>query len=171
VNRERFGIPVQLIGIALERFPRRTLNPIGRMLRRLTVPDLSAQGLPAPREVFTQAFRTGTTPIIDVGLVDAVRSGAVEIVAAVEAFDGVEVVLTEGSRLAPDAVIAATGFRPGLEPMVGHLGVLDARGVPLVHGANTHPGAPGLHFAGIEFTLSGLLRTAAQNARAVADAA
>ena len=32
----------------------------------------------------------------------------------------------------PDAVIAATGYRSGLEPLVGHLGVLDAHGVPRV---------------------------------------
>lgn len=135
------------------------------------MPDLSAQGLPAPQEVFTQVFRTGTIPIIDVGLVDAVRAGSVEIVAAVEALDHGEVVLTDGSRLTPDAVIVATGFRPGLEPVVGHLGILDANGVPLVHGAETHPIAPGLHFGGIEFTLSGLLRSAARDARAVAEAA
>lgn len=171
VNRERFGIPAQVIGIALGKVPRRALNPIGRMLRRLTVPDLTAHGLPAPQDVFTQVFRTGTIPIIDVGLVGAVRSGAVEIVSAVEALEGDEVVLTDGSRLRPDAVVAATGFRPGLEPVVGHLGVLDADGVPLVHGAETHPDAPGLHFAGIEFTLSGLLRSAARDARAVAEAA
>ena len=35
----------------------------------------------------------------------------------------------------PSAVVVATGYRAGLEPLVGHLGVLDGRGLPLVHGA------------------------------------
>lgn len=171
VRRDRFGIPAQALGIVLGKLPQRALNPVGRTLRRLTIPDLSAHGLPAPRDGFTQVLRTGTIPILDVGIVDAVRSGAVEIVAAVESLDRDEVVLVGGERIAPDAVIAATGFRPGLEPLAGHLGVLDARGMPLVHGAESHRDAPGLYFVGIEFTLSGLLRTAARDARSVADAA
>jgi putative flavoprotein involved in K+ transport len=171
VRRDRFGIPAQALGIALGKLPRRMLNPIGRTLRRLTIPDLAEYGLPAPRDGFTQVLRTGTIPILDVGIVDAVRSGAVEVVGAVEALDGDEVVLEDGERIGPDAVIAAIGFRPGLEPLVGHLGVLDERGLPLVHGAADHPSAPGLHFVGIELTLSGLLRTAARDARSVADAA
>lgn len=170
VRRQRFGIPAQVVGIVLGRLPQRLLDPVGRVLRRLTIPDLAPYGLPAPRDGFTQVLRTGTIPILDVGIVDAVRSGRVEVVGAVEDLDGDEVVLAGGTRIAPDAVVAATGFRPALEPLVGHLGVLDERGLPLVHGARTHPAAPGLHFAGIALTLSGLLRTAAADARAVAGA-
>jgi putative flavoprotein involved in K+ transport len=171
VRRDRFGIPAQALGIVLGRLPEWALNPIGRALRRLTVPDLSKFGLPAPRNGFTQVLRTGTIPILDVGIIDAVRSGTVEIVPAVEAFESESVVLAGGERINPDAVIAATGFHAGLEPLVGHLGVLDDRGLPTVHGAQSHPAAPGLYFVGIGLTLSGLLRTAARDARAVARAA
>ena len=40
VRRERFGVPARVIGITLGRLPRRMLNPVGRTLRRLTIPDL-----------------------------------------------------------------------------------------------------------------------------------
>ena len=116
VRRDRFGIPAQALGIVLGKLPQRALNPIGRTLRRLTIPDLSAHGLRAPRDGFTQVLRTGTIPILDVGIVDAVRSGAVEIVAAVESLDRDEVVLAGGERIAPDAVIAATGLGPVSSP-------------------------------------------------------
>lgn len=79
--------------------------------------------------------------------------------------------LADGSRAQPDAVIAATGYRCGLEPLVGHLSVLDARGKPLVHGADQHPGAPGLFFTGFRFELSGQLRLMRFDARAIARAA
>ena len=46
----------------------------------------------------------------------------------------------------PDAVICATGYRPGLEQLVGHLGVLDERGAPQTLGEQ--PTAPGLRFVG-----------------------
>ena len=50
------------------------------------------------------------------------------------------------SRLDPDVVICATGYRRDLEPLVGHLGVLDAKGKPLVQGDKA--AAQGLRFIG-----------------------
>ena len=47
-----------------------------------------------------------------------------------ESFDGETVSLLDGTRLQPDAVICATGYVRGLEPIVGHLGVLDEHGAP-----------------------------------------
>ena len=70
-------------------------------------------------------------PILDVGIVDAVRAGRVTVVAAVERFEGDTAVLADGTRLTPDAVVAGTGFGPALEPLVGHLDVLDERGRPV----------------------------------------
>lgn len=170
VRRDRFGVPSQLIGIAVQPLPPRALNVVGRTLRRLTVPDLSDYGLPAPRDGYTQLQRTGTVPILDVGIVDAVRSRRVSVVGAVERFDGAEVVLADGSCVRPDAVVAATGYRPALEPLVGHLGVLDERGAPVVQGAQTHPDAPGLYFVAISIRLGGLVRAAAREAGAAARA-
>lgn len=64
------------------------------------------------------------------------KAGQIEIVAAVEGFDGPSVLLADGTRIQPEAVIAATGYRRGLEPLVGHLGVLGEDGIPLVSGGN-----------------------------------
>jgi putative flavoprotein involved in K+ transport len=69
-----------------------------------------------------------------------------------------------------NAVIAATGYRRGLEPLVGHLGVLDEDGIPLVCGGNEHPSARGLFFNGYRFDLSGQLRLMRPDARAIARA-
>ncbi len=77
-------------------------------------------------------------------------------------------VLDDGNRVAVDAVVAATGFRTGLEPLVGHLGVLDERGRPLVRDVEEPAGAPGLHFVGFEVTLGGTLRRAGIEAKQLA---
>ena len=71
-------------------------------------------------------------PAYDDGFVEELRAGRIEIVAAVVGFDQSDVVLADGARVQPDAVIAATGYRRGLNVLVGHLGVLDSNGVPLV---------------------------------------
>jgi putative flavoprotein involved in K+ transport len=80
------------------------------------------------------------------------------------------VLLADGSRFQPDVVIAATGYRRGLEPLVGHLGVLDERGTPLVTGGRQHPSAPGLFFTGYRTELSGQMRLMRFDARAIARA-
>jgi cation diffusion facilitator CzcD-associated flavoprotein CzcO len=108
--------------------------------------------------------------VLDHGFVDAVRSGRVEPVAAVQAFDGPDVVLADGTRLRPDTVIAATGYRSNLHDLVGSLGVLDEPGQPLAVGAQTHPAAPRLYFAGYTNPLTGVLRQAGVEARAIAHA-
>ena len=84
--------------------------------------------------------------MVDMDVVDAIRDGLIEVVPTVESFDGDEVVLVDGSRLDPHAAILATGFIRGLEPLVGHLGLLDADGKPVVIGET--PAAEGLRFLG-----------------------
>ena len=169
VRRAAAGIPAQLIGIAIRHLPPPWVDPISITQRKLSVPDLAAQGLPRPEHgIRTSFITTGTTPILDVGIVKAVKRGAVEIVSAVESFDGGDVVLADGSRITPDAVIAATGFRAGLDALVGHLDVLGPRGLPTR--TDGEPVRPGLWFVGFTPTLGGQLREGSIAARKVAAA-
>jgi putative flavoprotein involved in K+ transport len=157
VRRATAGIPAQLIGMAIKHVPPDWVDPISKVQRRLSIPDLSAHGLPRPEQgIRTSFISTGTTPILDVGIVDAVRRRRVRVVAAVEGFDGPEVLLADGSRAAPDAVIAATGFRAGLDQLVGDLDVLGPRGLP--RETDGEPVLPGLWFVGFVPTLGGQLR-------------
>ena len=133
------------------------VDAVAARMQRLTVPDMSARGLPrATRGLYTRVIEDDVIPIIDVGLIDAVQSGQVEVVPGLAGFDGREVLLEGGERIEPDAVIVATGYRRGLEPLVGHLGLIGVRGKPAVHGAATHPGAPGLRFIGYSNPISGM---------------
>ncbi|MER7816163.1 NAD(P)/FAD-dependent oxidoreductase [Streptomyces sp. NPDC096153] len=170
VRRSTAGWPAQRTGILVRRLPVRLVDAAGRLMARAAVPDLSAQGLPRPEAGLYTRVRQGAIPVQDVGLIDAVRTGKVEPVAAVDAFDDDKVVLADGSRISPDAVIAATGYHRALEPLVGHLGVLDERGRPVVHGGRTPREAPGLYFTGFTNPISGMLREMALDARKIAKA-
>lgn len=169
LRRATAGIPAQAIGIAIRHMPPHWVDPISKTQRKLSIPDLSAQGLPRPEHgVRTSFITTGTTPVLDVGIVDAVRKGRVEVVAAVDGFDDADVLLADGSRYAPDAVIAATGFRAGLDDLVGHLDVLAPSGLPVK--TDGEPSLPGLWFVGFRPTLGGQLREGTIAARKVAAA-
>ncbi|MFJ3585841.1 flavin-containing monooxygenase [Streptomyces sp. NPDC090127] len=170
VRRSTAGWPAQRTGILVRRLPVRLVDKAGGLMARVAVPDLSAHGLPRPDTGLYSRVREGAIPVQDVGLIDAVRAGTVEIVGAVASFDGDKVVLADGSAIGPDAVIAATGYRRGLEPLLGHLGVLDERGRPTTHGARTPREAPGLYFTGFTNPISGMFREMARDAERIARA-
>jgi putative flavoprotein involved in K+ transport len=171
VPRSLGPVPVTLLAITMERSPAWLADPLNRAMQRIFVGDLTRHGLPAaPKGLVAQMRATGVTPTIDVGLIKELRAGRVTPVAAVDRFEGAEVVLADGTRLSPDVVIAATGYTTGLPPVAGHLGVLDERGRPLVHGRRTAPSAPGLRFIGLTNPLKGLLFQISLDARAVARA-
>ncbi|MER5204962.1 NAD(P)/FAD-dependent oxidoreductase [Streptomyces sp. NPDC002825] len=168
VRRTTLGWPAQRSGILVRRLPAALVDRLGALAGRFAVPDLSAYGLPRPDKGLATRQREGAIPVQDVGLIDAVRAGKVEIVAAVEAFEGDEVLLADGSRITPDAVIAATGYRRALEPLLGHLDVLDDRGLPVTHGARSPREARGLYFTGFTNPISGMFRELALDAERIA---
>ncbi len=168
VRRSTLGWPAQRSGILARRLPAALVDPGAALLGRIFMPDLTPHGLPRPDTGLLARARAGAVPVQDVGLIDAVRSGRVEVVAAVEALDGPDVLLADGTRITPDAVIAATGYRRALEPLVGHLGVLDDHGRPLVRGARCPREAPGLYFTGFTNPISGMLRELSRDAEKIA---
>lgn len=174
VRRQASPLPNSAVTFVWRRLPVRAVGRFVALSSRLGTPDLSAHGLPrTPAQIYAHLQREGVVPIIDVGFIDAVRAGQVEIVQAVTGFDGAQVRLASGELIAPDAVIAATGYRRGLERLVGHLGVLDDRGLPALDGPATQPGAPGLYFTGLTNPLSDSFRelrlSAGRIAKAIAE--
>jgi putative flavoprotein involved in K+ transport len=170
LRRSQLGIPTQLTGVLLRYVPAAVADRLAEPVRRMSVPRLDHKGLPDPGPgVYSRAAR-GEIPVLDVGFVDAILAGRVQPVAAVTGFDGAKVCLADGTAIEPDVVVVATGYRRGLEPLVGQLGVLDGSGLPLAHGARTHPAAPDLHFLGYTNPVSGMFREIAIDARRIAAA-
>lgn len=158
VRREVGGVPGQVLALAIKPLPVAGGDLVAGWVQRLSVGDLSRFGIPrANRGVVTQMVRDGVTPTIDVGLLAALRAGTVTVVPAVERFTRGAVELADGARVTPDVVIAATGYRRGLEELVGHLDVLDASGLPRVNAAKQLPSRPGLYLLGYSNPLSGNL--------------
>jgi cation diffusion facilitator CzcD-associated flavoprotein CzcO len=142
------GLPGDLPGIAMLRLPPRIADAQMKVVRRLAIGDLTEYGLPSPDEgLFARQHREGKAPaIVDKEVIRAIKDRRIEIVAGVDSLDETSVRLADGSQTEPEVIIAATGYRRGLEPIVGHLGVLDERGVPRAVGGEE--AAPGLRFVG-----------------------
>jgi glycine/D-amino acid oxidase-like deaminating enzyme len=158
VPLELFGIPITYLARLGELAPEPIVNLAGSLLQRWAWGDLAPHGLQrAPYGIGTELRLKGLGPVADRGFVAALKAGRIELMPAVDRFDGADVVLTGGRRIRPEVVIAATGYRMGLEPLVGHLGVLGPSGRPVCIRGEAHPAAPGLHFNGYWLPLSGEL--------------
>jgi len=171
VLREKYGVPSLALGVLFRRLPVKLFDRIAAAMRRIDIGDLSAYGLPTPADgLYERLLRDDSVPIVDVGFLDALKSGRITVVPAVEAFEGDHVLLADGSVRRADVVVAATGYRRGLDGLVGHLGVLDPTGRPTVRGAATHPGAPKLWFTGYTNPISGMFRELGIDAKRIARA-
>jgi cation diffusion facilitator CzcD-associated flavoprotein CzcO len=156
-------VPQQIFGFPLHRFarvfaalPTTILDPAFRLTERLFLGDLRRYGLPShPDGGGTRLLRDGVAFAIDDGFVEALKSGRFRVVPHVECFEGACVNLADGSSCSPEVVIAATGYRSELEPLVGHLGALDHAGQPLHPMGESDPDNPGLWFAGFRPIFTG----------------
>jgi putative flavoprotein involved in K+ transport len=153
VPRDPFGMPVQRTSILLSALPAAIANRFGGLTARVILGDLGRYGLPT--RVF-DVYSTRRIPIIDVGLVDALKHGRVTVRPAVERLSRDGALFADGTREPFDAIIAATGFSTGLESLIEVPGVLDEDGEP--RGTSGEPTSqPGLYFVGFTHSLRGHL--------------
>ncbi|GBE66875.1 monooxygenase [Mycobacterium sp. MFM001] len=131
VRRAIGPVPSDIFLELFARVPARLVDPLIGRLNRLMWNDLAAFGFgPPPLGLKATVETRGRIPTLADELIDTVRAGRVHVVAAVKAVESDRVVLVDGTSVAPQAIIAATGFRTDLDGLVGHLGVLDDCGTP-----------------------------------------
>jgi putative flavoprotein involved in K+ transport len=152
VSRQVVGIPVQVFGILLSPLPAGVVDGAAARVRRLALGDLTKYGLERPA---WGAFSQPRPAVIEVGFERELKAGRVRVRPDVLRFRPGGAVFSDGSEEDFDAVVAATGFRTGLEELLDLPGVLDRNGLPSESPrAGRHPG---LFFAGFTETVRGQL--------------
>jgi len=112
----------------------------------------------------TQIARDRRIPLLDSGTMAHLRTGRIRAHPGIARFTPDGVVFDDGEAVSFDAVVLATGYRPGLEEfLVPWREVCDAVGRPLVSGRRT--ALPGLYFCGQFVSPSGMLREIGIEAR------
>jgi cation diffusion facilitator CzcD-associated flavoprotein CzcO len=162
--RELAGVPLQLLGILLAPFPARAVDAAGALLRRAGTRDLRRHGL-SPEA--WRPFAEGRPPVIDAGFLHHLRGGAIDVRPDVRRLSRRGSVFADGSEEPFDVVVAATGFRSGLERLVAVPDALDQAGQPCANGRQR---ARGLFFVGFRESPRGQLFEAKREAFAVANA-
>ncbi len=166
VTRELLGVvPVQLLGIGLTPMPApRVVDRVGTALRRVAVGDLTAYGL---GKAAWGPFTARKPAVIDVGFLAELKAGHITVRPALTGFENDAARFADGSQEAVDVVVAATGFRTGLERILQVPGLLDKTGQPRFRSARPTP-APGLYFVGFDETVRGHLFEANRDSRRLA---
>jgi putative flavoprotein involved in K+ transport len=131
VRRAMGPVPSDIFLEMFARVPASIVDPVIDRIKHLMWGNLSEYGFgQPPLGLKATVEQRGRIPTLADELVAAVRAEQVRVVAAVEAVLSDRVILSDGTSVAPQAIIAATGFHRDLESLVGHLGILDADGCP-----------------------------------------
>lgn len=171
ISRRFLGVPVQPLAVALRHAPRWYQDGTTAQLSWATFGRLERFGVPKPpKGALTRFLEDGVAPAIDDGFVAALRAGRAEVVPEIERFAGANVRLADDRTLTPDTVLCATGYRTGLEPIVGHLGVLQENGRPRFFADDCSEELRGLWFVGHHSNFHGNLYARGVEARRLARA-
>ncbi|WP_411892808.1 flavin-containing monooxygenase [Yoonia sp. SDW83-1] len=164
-----FGLPLHRLARFFALLPAGILDPAFKLTERVFLGNLRRYGLSShPDGGGTRLLRDGVAFAVDDGFIAALKAGKFQIVPSIEDFRGDAVCLTDGSVRRPDVVIAATGYRAGLAPLLGHLDVLDDTGRPYHPMGERDPSMPGLWFAGFRPTFTGFFDAAGVTADRIA---
>jgi hypothetical protein len=153
--------------ILLTKLPLAFADAIANAALRRTVGDLSRWGIEAPDYGPIRGIvERGRIPLIDVGTLARIKRGDITVRKGIERFRADGITFADGERAAYDAVVLATGFRPGLERLFDDTeGLLDDRGRALDGGITARPG---LYLAGYATPPTGTLREIGFIARRIA---
>ena len=170
VPRDLFGRPSQETGVMLSRLPVAVRDAIVSPILRVAVGDLSRWGIIRPALGPNRLIEEeGRIPILDIGTIAQVKAGRIRVRPAVQEVLSDRVRFVDGRTEPFEAIILATGYRPGLDRFIdGFESISDARGRP--HRFGEEMTVPGLFFVGFRNPPTGALREIAFEAPRVAEA-
>ena len=162
VPRQLFGVPIQMVGIASRPMPQALNDWMFPKILDLALGRLEKYGIVRPKQGILAQIDAGRVPVIDVGTVAAIKAGRIGVAPDIARFTEDGAKFAGGREKNFDAVIFATGYRPGYD------GFLPAELSPGKSGVNASASDLGLYLVGFYNPVTGLLREIGIEAKAVA---
>lgn len=163
--RDIAGIPIITIAIGqqwLTKLSTGFTDLINQPLLRFLNGNVAKLGLQKlPYGAMTQIIKHKKIPLIDVGTVKLIKEKKIKIYPGIKRItsDGVE--FTNGEKETFDAIIFATGYKPGLDDFLKSNSNLTS--------AYTDNNLPNLYFCGFTMSITGMLRRIAIEAKQIAE--
>jgi indole-3-pyruvate monooxygenase len=186
IPRDILGIPISSLAILLSRAPTGLADALAPRLSRITTGDIGRFGLRrAAVSPMTQIRVESRIPLIDVGTLELIRQGHIVIRPGIHSLGEREVIFEGGSRDEFDAIITATGFRPGVARFLDRTVDSETPAANVATAVNRKRARPagqagerwprsrvesdnGLYFCGFTVTPAGMLREIGLEAQRIA---
>jgi hypothetical protein len=122
--------------------------------------NLFKHGIRRPRQgILEQVVKSGKIPVLDVGTAKLIRDGRINVIRGIAAISEDGVIFEGGEQHRLDAIIFATGYRPGYQNFLR-----------LDEPTASSPGnGPAIHFVGFKNPVTGLLWEISKEAQSVAN--
>lgn len=175
IPRDVLGIPILAIAIPLSRLPPPLADLLVWPILKAYYPSYRRLGLTkASIGPFRQIRETSRIPLLDIGTVQEIRRGRIDILPDVVDVSGSSVAFSNGESRPFDAIVLATGYRPCLPTGASGLAADERGGIRadghLGNGEDDHVGgARGLFFCGFYVSPTGMLREVGVEARRIAE--
>lgn len=171
-------LPKRLFNIAVNRYARLLINLPSSVadfaistIQRMAFGPLKSVGFSVDTKGgATRMAREHTAISVDNGAMAAIKSGRFKVVGPVSHFEIDRVLLADSTELMPDHVIAATGYRTGLEMIFPDDGLLDETGYPFASRSGQSKVDDRIWFAAMYPTLTTFFDTAQKQSEIMAKA-
>lgn len=150
VPRDVFGRPTQLTALMLAKLPFGLGDRLSLLVRRWKIGDLRPYGLElSPMSPMKYLVQTGKTPVIDIGALEAIKAGRIQVVPGIAEIGTETVQFTDGQNLPFEAIILCTGYSAQLHDFLPkNEDLLQPDGTPIQVWAK--PPYEGLSFVGYD---------------------
>lgn len=168
VPLEMFGVPTASIAIAQQYFPSRMVDAVNAPFLHLRFGDIGRFGLKRSSDgPMTTMKKTARTPLINIGTIERIRSGDIQVFGGISNTEDRQVSFVDGRCDVFDAIILATGYKPALETLLPDFAQRFGGAEGPARG-ELQPANDGLYFCGFNVVPTGLLRQMAKEALQIA---
>jgi cation diffusion facilitator CzcD-associated flavoprotein CzcO len=167
IPRDIYGQPATSVSILSSKLPAKVADRLNAPLLRRMYGDITELGFrKLPYGPVEQIKSHSRIPLIDIGTIDLVRAGRIQVRPGIERFDGRDVMFEDHLREPFDAVVLATGYTPNLSSILGEHGqTLTEHSTQIPSGTQV---APGLFLCGFRVPPTGTLREIGIEAKGIA---
>nr|GMD15564.1 probable indole-3-pyruvate monooxygenase YUCCA5 [Ipomoea batatas] len=145
----------ELAVLMMKWIPLWLVDKILLVLAWIILGNIEKYGLKRPKTGPLELKNTqGKTPVLDIGALEKIRAGKVQVVAGIKNFSAGAVELVTGERLEIDSVVLATGYRSNVPYWLQESEFFSKNGYPNAPFPNSWKGKSGLYAVG--FTRRGL---------------
>jgi NADPH-dependent glutamate synthase beta subunit-like oxidoreductase len=170
IPRDIAGFSVIDICVAqqwITRISPRLTDAVNSPLLRLVNGNLEKYGFAQPRYgPITQVLQYKKIPLVDVGTIKLVKEGKIKVFPGINTVEEKTVEFTDGSKIAFEVIICATGFEPGYSAFLN----VNTTTENNLHERLKQEEISGLYFCGFQITPTGMLREIGIEAQRIAEA-